>query len=140
MNTDQLLKDPEISPSPKVLKSTLGNLFPIYEKLVATMESERFGATPEWRFYKDGGAWLCKVARKKKTIFWLSAWKSHLQAGFYFTEKTGKGIPDLNIKEKHKRAYTEAPPIGKLKPLSMKISAMVHLEDLFTVAEYKISQ
>ena len=123
-----------------MLKSHLGKLHRVYVKLVATMESERFEASPEWRFYKDGGAWLCKITRKKKTLFWLSAWKTHLNAGFYFTEKTGKGIADLNIKKKYKAAYQESSPIGKLKPLTIELSAEAHLKDLFTVAEYKISQ
>ena len=139
MNTDQMLQDPEVSLTPQVLKSTLGKLYAVYEKLVATMESEPFNATPEWRFYKDGGAWLCKITRKKKTIFWLSAWKSHLKTAFYFTEKTGEGIADLSIEKAHKLAYSQAPPIGRLKPLVLEISTEAHLKDLFTVVDYKIS-
>ena len=139
MNTDQILKDPEVPLTPQVLRSNLGKLYAIYEKLVTTLESEHFKATPEWRFYKDGGAWLCKITRKKKTIFWLSAWKSHLKVAFYFTEKTGEAVTDLSINKAHKRAYAEARPIGKLKPLVMEISSEAQLKDLFTVADYKIS-
>jgi hypothetical protein len=140
MKTEQVFTDPKVSLTSQVLKSSLGKLYAIYEKLITTMESERFEATPEWRFYKDGGAWLCRITRKKKTVFWLSAWKSHFTAAFYFTEKTGKGIPDLRIKRAHTLAYTEAPPIGKLKPLIMEISTEAQLEDVFTVADYKIAQ
>lgn len=140
MKTEQILKDPKVTLNSQVLKSNLGKLYAIYEKLVTTIESERFKATPEWKFYKDGGAWLCKITRKKKTVFWLSAWKSHFKAAFYFTEKTGKGITDLSIKRAHKIAYTEAPPIGNLKPLIMEISTEAQLKDVFTVADYKISQ
>ena len=140
MNTNQILTDPEISPTPEVLRSNFGRLYVIYEELITTMGSERFVATPAWRFYKDGGAWLCKIERNQKTVFWLSAWKSHLKAAFYFTEKTGEGISDLRINKAHKLAYTEAPPIGKLKPLIMKIRTETQLKDLFTVADYKISR
>jgi hypothetical protein len=139
MKTEQILKDPKVSLDSQVLKSKLGKRHAIYEQLVATMESERFQAAPEWKYYKDGGAWLCKITRRKKTVFWLSAWKSHFKAAFYFTEKTGKGITDLRIKRTHKRAYAEAPPIGNLKPLLMEISTEAQLKDLFTVADYKIS-
>ncbi len=140
MRTEQILTDPKVSLSSQVLKSNLGKLYAIYEKLVTTLESERYEATPEWKFYKDGGAWLCKITRKKKTVFWLSAWKSHFVAAFYFTEKTGKGIADLSIKRAHKLAYKEAPPIGNLKPLIMEIRNEVQLKDVFTVADYKISR
>jgi len=140
MNTDQILKDPNISVTPQVLRSHLGKLYAIYDELVATLASEHFEATPEWRFYRDGGAWLCKITRKKKTIFWLSAWKSHLKAAFYFTEKTGAGITDLSIRKAHKLAYTNAAPIGKLRPLVMEISTKAQLKDLFRVADYKISR
>ena len=140
MKSEQILKDPKVTLTSHVLKTNLGKLYEIYEKLVTTIESERFKATPEWKFYKDGGAWLCKITRKKKTVFWLSAWQSHFEAAFYFTENTGKGITDLSIKRAHKTAYTEAPPIGNLKPLIMEISTAAQLNDVFTVADYKILQ
>jgi hypothetical protein len=140
VNTDQLLKDPEDSLTPQFLRFSLGKLYTVYEKLVTKLESEPFNATAEWRFYKDGGAWLCKITRNRKTVFWLSAWKAHLKAAFYFTEKSGEGVANLSIKKAHKLAYAAAPPIGKLKPLIMEIRTEAQLKDLFKVADYKISR
>lgn len=104
-----------------------------------TLESPDLGVSPEWRFYKDGGAWLCKMTRKKKTVFWLSAWESCLKCAFYFTAKTGEGISDLAIDEPLKLAFEKAKPIGKLYPLVIEVRAKKQLSDLYAVATYKIS-
>ena len=73
--------------------------------------------THEWRYYQDGKAWLCKITFRKKTVVWLSAWSDCFKLGFYFTEKSGGGIPGLHIKDSIKADYLNHQPIGKLKPL-----------------------
>ena len=85
----QLLKDPEQTPTPRVLEAEFGNLYPLYTELVDTLESDDFGLGLEWHYYKDGKSWLCKITRKKKTVVWMSAWRDYLHLGFYFTDKTG---------------------------------------------------
>ena len=99
MKTEQILTDPKVTLNSQVLQSNLGKLYAIYEKLVTTLESERYEATPEWKFYKDGGAWLCKITRKKKTVFWLSAWQSHFEAAFYFTENRSRAGPERFLRD-----------------------------------------
>ena len=66
-NETILLQDPEVKPTEEVIKEAVGNdLFLIYKQLNILLEE--FGLDPQWRHYKDGKAWLCKVVFKKKTV------------------------------------------------------------------------
>lgn len=140
MKKNQLLIDPDTEPTSAVLEKELGPRFRIYQKLVSTLESEEYGVSLEWRYYKDGGAWLCKMARKKKTVFWLSAWKTHLTCGFYFTAKTSQGIAALPIERSIIEAFESAKPIGKLLSLTIDLKLNRQLTDLYQVIRYKIDQ
>ena len=118
----------------------MGSLYPLYTELVDLLESDEIGLGIEWRYYKDGKAWLCKITRKKKTVVWMSAWQDHLHLGFYFTEKTGVGIPELEIGPALKESYATADPIGKMKPLTLELSKPGQLKDLGELLRYKISK
>jgi len=134
----QLLRDSEIIPTEKVLENTLGKeIFAVYKELTKIITSAEFELKPEWNFYKDGKAWLCKVIYKKKTVFWLSIWENHIKTSFYFTEKTRSGIFELPINEKIKQDFEETKIIGKLIPLILYIEKEEQLEDLKEVIKYK---
>lgn len=133
----QLLKDESIYPTDEVLKECLGNIYPIYASFISTITNDDFDLTPEWKYYKDGKAWLCKVVYKKKTIFWLSIWEGYFKIGFYFTEKTGKGIVDLDIDNQLIENFYNGKAIGKLKPLILDISSGEQISDLLTLVSYK---
>lgn len=134
----QLLRDSEIIPTEKVLENTLGKeIFAVYKELTKIITNVEFELKPEWNFYKDGKAWLCKVIYKKKTVFWLSIWEKHIKTSFYFTEKTRSGIFELPINERIKQDFEEAKIIGKLIPLILCIEKEGQLEDLKEVIKYK---
>jgi hypothetical protein len=136
-NQIMLLRDADIEPTNEVLENALGkNLFGVYSELVETTSSE-LGLEYEWRYYKDGHAWLCKVTHKKKTIFWLSVWEKCIKTGFYFTEKTRSGIFDLLIKNEIKHKFENAQPIGKLLPLGLEIDKIDQLKDLMEIIKFK---
>lgn len=130
-----LLKDPEIEPSEEVLRREFGDWYPVYEAFLSRIQSDDFAA--EWRYYKDGKAWLCKISHKRKTVVWLSAWKDYFKLGFYFTEKTGAGINDLDIDQDLKQNYAEAKPVGKLKPLVANVNRLSQLPDIYSLLSYK---
>ncbi|MBN2487155.1 MAG: DUF3788 family protein [Bacteroidales bacterium] len=132
-----LLNDPLICPSDDVLENALGKSFESYKILMETISNAKFGLVPEWRYYKDGGAWLCKVQYKKKTVFWLSVWDSYFKTTFYFTEKTSTGIASLDIEDSVLSDFAANKPIGKLLPLTLTIQKNEHLENLFKLADYK---
>lgn len=135
-----LLKDPDIFPSAEVLEEVLDKQYPVLKEFLNIAESEEFKLHPEWRYYKDGKAWLCKITLKKKTVIWLSVWADHFKVAFYFTEKTGAGIADLDIADSIKEFYLNHKSIGKLKPLVVEVKKKAQLDDVRTLIRYKIDQ
>jgi hypothetical protein len=132
-----LLNDPAVPPSPEVLQNVLGPSYPVYEKTMAVITGEPYGLVPEWRYYNDGKAWLCKVVFKKKTIFWLSVWDGYFKAGFYFVERHCGGIHELDIDQSVKDALIASKPFGALFPVALSISRPEQIEDLLTLIRYK---
>jgi hypothetical protein len=135
-NETLLLREKEIEPTDKVLENALGKeLFSIYQKIIKIFTDD-FSLEPQWRFYNDGKAWLCKVVHKKKTILWLSVWEHYIKTGFYFTEKTRNGVFELNIDNKIKEEFEVAKPIGKLIPLIIDIDQQNQIDDLKKLVKY----
>jgi hypothetical protein len=139
--TDQtlLLRDETIEPTESVLEHALGQvLFAVYQELIDSIKEE-FDLNPEWRYYRDGKAWLCKVSNKKKTIFWLSIWEDLIKVSFYFTDKTRMGIMALDIDNKIKDVFSESKLVGKLIPLIIEVERREQLKDLITIVAYKMN-
>ena len=109
-------------------------------KFISTAESEEFKLIPNWRYYKDGKAWFCKITLKKKTVLWLSVWSDCFKVAFYFTEKSGAGIPGLKIDDSIKEFYLNHKPIGKLKPIVVEVRRKSQLVDINTLIKYKSGQ
>lgn len=131
-----LLNNVDVFPTQEVLLEILGNTHPVYEKLIDIVQNE-YQLSPEWNYYKDGKAWLCKVIFKKKTVFWLSVWDKYFRVTFYFTEKNVEAISNLAIDEQIKSKFTQNEPIGKLLPLTLEIYKEEQLKDLLKIIEYK---
>ena len=134
-----LLRDPQISPEKEVLEKALGEGFMVFDELVKKITGEPFGLETDWNYYKDGKAWLCKVRYKKKTIFWLSVWDNFFKTTFYFTEKTGAGIANLEIDEELKESFKNSRNIGRLIPLTISMKSMEQIGDLIKILQYKKS-
>jgi len=133
------LNDPNVYPDVHVLRHELGDAFKAYKLWCETIASEEFGIDIEWRHYKDGGAWLCKATRRKKTVCWLSVWQGYFKLGFYFTDRNADGIENLDIDPDKKAEFKNAPYSGKLKPLGFEIRDASALADAKVVMKYKIS-
>lgn len=132
-----LLKDPNVFPDTGVLKDALGNSYPAYEKLMSAITDETIGLDPLWTYYNDGHNWLCKIVYKKKTVIWLSVWEDCFKLGFYFNERTGPGVYDLNIPQDIKDRFTEASEGKKFKPLVIDISDEIDLDVVMKLVDYK---
>ena len=132
-----LLRDQQIFPTEEVLESALGDSYSAYEDLIKTITDTRYGLVPQWNYYKDGKAWLCKVSHKKKTIFWLSVWDKFFKTTFYFTEKTGTGVATLDIEERIKESFSSSKSIGRLIPLTLHITGKEQVKDVLKIVEYK---
>ncbi|MCD4692398.1 MAG: DUF3788 domain-containing protein [Calditrichales bacterium] len=135
-----LLKDPDVFPSAEVLEKVLDKKYSVFMEFISTAESEEFKLIPNWRYYKDGKAWFCKITLKKKTVLWLSVWSDCFKVAFYFTEKSGAGIPRLKIDDSIKEFYLNHKPIGKLKPIVVEVRRKSQLVDINTLIKYKSGQ
>lgn len=130
-----MLKDPNVLPDESVLKTILGNSFEVYKLLFERIVGE--GLMPQWNYYKDGKAWLCKVQFKKKTVFWFSVWDGFFKFGFYFTEKHFESFEKLEIDNSIKEQLVGSKPFGKLYPLSFSVKDGSQFEDILKVIEFK---
>jgi len=134
-----LLKDPDTYPSNEILKSVLKDSYSAYEETMKQITGADHGLVPQWNYYKDGKAWLCKVGFKKKTVFWLSVWDGYFKAGFYFVERHCPGIDKLDIDNSIKEEFKTKKPIGTLFPLAIEMRRKEQVKDLLTVIDYKKS-
>jgi hypothetical protein len=115
----QLLRDKSTPPGDDILKN------PLYLSLTE-------GLQPEWRYYNDGRAWLCKVTDGRKTIFWFSVWEGFFRVSFYFLPRHLEGLAKVGIG--HGRLEDEW---GKMIPLFYDVSDTTSIAEIRKVAEFK---
>lgn len=136
INPKQLLSDPDQFPDDELFQRILDK--PRYNIIRKIVESFiETGLALEWRYYKDGKAWLGKVTYRKKTILWLSVWDESIKVGFYFTEKSRLGVLNLDIDNHVKSSFAIVKPIGKLIPLVLEIKNEETLRVLKIIMDYK---
>ncbi len=99
------LKDQLVYPDVDVLQKVLGESYSAYCELLKLFDDNEM--VYEWRYYRDGKAWLCKVQKKKRTIVWMSAWIGFMQATIYFPERLLDKIYALDISEEIKNKIRE---------------------------------
>lgn len=130
------LRDQSVYPDDGVLRGVLGPSFESYLALVRLYDDN--GMTHEWRYYRDGNAWLCKVQKKKRTIVWMSAWKGYMQATVYFPEASVGEVCSLDISEGAKEKIAKAKRVGKSCPCTFEIRDNGALDDLGKVMQLKM--
>jgi len=131
------LTDESVYPDENILKSVLGRSYGAYTDLLNLYEER--GLSLEWRYYKDGKAWLCKVHRKKKIIVWMSAWKGYVQAAIYVPVRILDDLLSLKVTEETKSRIIGTKNVGKTKPCIFDIKNKKSIKDFETVMEFKIS-
>jgi hypothetical protein len=130
------LTDENIFPNESVLKRVLGRSFDAYLELLKLYANHDL--TWEWRYYRDGKAWLCKVQKTKRTIVWMSAWKGYMKAAIYFPERYVDDIFKLGISDDTKNRILKTKNVGKSKPCIFEIKNKKALKDLVKVMKFKI--
>lgn len=130
------LRDETKYPDNEVLRAVLGKSFELYLNLLDLYKSHEL--VYEWRFYKDGKAWLCKVQKKKKTIVWMSVWKEYIQVAIYFPVRLLDEVLELDISEEQKGKIVNTKDVGKSKPCIFDINEQNDLVDFEKVMQLKI--
>jgi hypothetical protein len=138
MDTTNTIKltDENTFPDESVLKKVLGRSYNAYLELLKLYEN--YDLVYEWRYYRDGKAWLCKVQKKKKTIVWMSAWKGYMQATIFLPERYIDDILKLSISDGTKNKIMKTKNVGKSKPCIFEIKNKKALRDLEKVMKFKI--
>jgi hypothetical protein len=131
------LIDEKVYPDENILKAVLGRSFTAYADLLKLFDNNEM--TYDWRYYKDGKAWLCKVQKKNRTIVWMSAWKGYMKATIYFPEKYIDDLKGLGISDEMKKAINDTKNVGKSKPCMFEIRNKSILKEFEVVMMYKIS-
>ena len=131
--TKLILSDPAIQPTPDVLQKALGESYIVFTDLSTILTSEH-NLSMDWKYYRDSKAWLCKVAAKKKTIFWLSAWDGFFKTSFFFLERHLEGLAKLETSEE---CYILEKEWGKMIPLIFSITSSTQINDLLKIIVYK---
>lgn len=131
------LNDESIYPDEQVLRNILGKSYNAYCKLLRLYDD--YEIDYNWRYYKDGKAWLCKVQKKNKTIVWMSAWKGYMKATIYFPEKFIEKVYKLNISKEMIEKIRKTKMTGKSKPCIFEIRNMKVLADINRVIQLKIN-
>ncbi len=130
------LADESIFPDEQVLKTLLGKSYVPYCELLDLYD--RYQMQCEWRYYKDGKAWLCKVQKKKRTIVWMSAWKGYMQATVYFPERLIEQVYTLPIDKETKERFKKTKNVGNSTPCIFEIRDNHVLKDIDIVVQFKI--
>lgn len=131
------LRDEQIYPDKQVLASIIDDSYPAYSKLLEIFKDNEMN--PEWRYYRDGKAWLCKVQKKKRTIVWMSAWKGYMQATVFFPEKYLQQVYSLEISRDVLDKIQSTTYVGKSKPCIFEIRNDGILTDFEAVMKLKIA-
>ncbi|MBT8257372.1 MAG: DUF3788 domain-containing protein [Bacteroidia bacterium] len=136
-SNDLKLRDENIFPDDNVLSSVLGQAYDAYVEILDLFTKNEL--THEWRYYKDGKAWLCKVQKKKKTIVWMSAWEGYFQAAIYIPLRLVDEILTLDISDVTKQNISNEKNVGNSKPCVFKIYKSSDLVDFEKVMQLKIN-
>ena len=130
------LRDERIYPEDNVLRLILDKSYELYVMLLELFNKNEL--LYEWRYYRDGKAWLCKVQKKKRTIVWMSAWKGFIQATVYFPEKYIENLFKLDISKDMKDKIKSTKNVGKSKPCIFEIRDKHIFTDFSKVMKLKI--
>jgi hypothetical protein len=134
-----LLNDPDEPPDERLLRQHLGPAKAAWDEFTRRAPVVVDGAEFSWRYYRDGGAWLCKVARKGRTICWISVCEEAFKATFYFGEKADADIQRLDIDATLRQAFASSTRVGKLRPLRVEVRDGTQLTDLYALMRYKVA-
>lgn len=137
MKEKPILTNKDEYPNDDILSEVLKDNFKLYNNLITTITNEPYNLTYEWRYYKDGHAWLCKIVDKKKTIIWLTVLDGYFKIAFYFSAKVSEGISKLSIDENIKLEFNKRDFIGKIKPLEIEILDDRKIEDILKIVHFK---
>lgn len=133
-----ILDDPKLFPDDAVLARVLGRVKQTWDAFESRLSEELDGTAVEWRYYKDGKAWLGKAVHGKKTVAWISVGRSKFRVTFYFNAKNEHALLALPLSADAFERYHSRKSVGKLKPMVFEVSSRRTLKEVLLVANAKL--
>src|SRR5512145_2242515 len=134
-----VLDDPKIFPDDMVLARVLGRAKRAWDSFQSELREQVDGTIVEWRYYKDGKAWLGKAVHGKKTLAWISVARSSFRVTFYFTAKNERALLELALSPDALERYHSRESVGKLKPMVFEVSSQRSVSEILMVAKAKLT-
>ena len=146
-NTDELrLRDPDVTPTNKVLEQLLGSSYAAYEafqKALPNLEIEQV-----WQWYKPHKAWFArgqhswttpKGTRKEKNLYWLHVFEGCFSVAVWFKEKNRAEALKSDVSKKTQQLIRDAKIMGKVPtfPVVFDITTVEPLADIYVLIECK---
>jgi len=145
-NKDLQLRDPEVSPTCKLLEQTLGDSYTAYETFqdaLPQLEIEQ-----EWQWYKPHKAWFARGlhfwitsrgAKKEKTLYWLHVFEGSFDVAVWFKEKNRDEVLRAEVSEHTIQLINIAKTAGNVPtfPVVFDITTVKQLADVYTLIECK---
>ena len=146
MKEEQLLRDPNMSPTTEIITKGLGLAGSVYTAFTEQLKSHDIYV--DWRYYNDGKAWLGKGlykrttkrgTQKETTTFWLSVWDGYFKVTIYIPEKYRADTLNLSLNDEVKKMAEDAKQIGKLKffPLIFELRSDKLFDEIFTLLDFR---
>ena len=146
MKEQQLLREPELQPTPENIADALGSANGAYSEFISGLENH--GISADWRYYNDGKAWLCKgiykwtTSRgtpKETTAFWLSIWDGFFVVTVYVPEKHRLAALTLPLGAEALKMVEDGKQMGKLKffPVTFRLASTALFDDVFTLIDFR---
>jgi len=140
------LREPEETPTSKVLEQTLGDSYAAYEAFqdaLPNLEMEQ-----EWQWYTPHKAWFAKGqhwwttprgARKEKNLYWLYVYEGYFSVAVWFKEKNRTEVLMADVGEKTIQLIRNAKTMGKLPtfPVVFDITTVEQLADIYALLDCK---
>ena len=96
--------------------------------MLEVITGAEYGLVPQWNYYKDGNAWLCKVGYKKRRYSGYRCGTVILKQDFTSLKDTA-GLLELDLDKRIKEEF-KSKPIGTLFPLAITVTSKEQIKDL----------
>ena len=117
--------DPQQEPAELDILHVLGKQAAVYQEFMKNLS--HLSITPQWNYYKDGKAWLCKLLYKKKNLGWMHIYPEEIQVTVYFSPKYKEAVASLQLPENIWLDFEAKMQTGKLVPLSVVLENTLHI-------------
>lgn len=111
--------DPQQEPAEVEILHVLGKQVAVYQEFMKNLS--HLSITPQWNYYKDGKAWLCKLLYKKKNLGWMHIYPEEIQVTVYFSPKYKEVVASLQLPENIWFDFEAKMQTNKLVPLTVSL-------------------